>query len=90
VRRGTRTVVGLRQCARRGLALECTTPTRVAISLAVNPITASLVGAVLLGEPVSLNLVAGIVTVFADIRIATTAPGRGRPASRAAMAQRGN
>jgi drug/metabolite transporter (DMT)-like permease len=71
-------------------ALERTTPTRVAISVTVNPITASLVGAVLLGEPVSVNLAAGIVTVFAGIWIATTAPVRGRPASRAAMAQRGN
>ncbi len=54
-------------------ALERTTPTRVAISVTVNPITASLVGAVLLDEPLSLNLIAGIVTVFAGIWIATTA-----------------
>ena len=57
-------------------ALERTTPTRVAISIAVNPISASLVGAALLGEPVSLNLAGGIVTVFAGIWIATTAPDR--------------
>ncbi len=56
-------------------ALERTTPTRVAISVTVNPITASLVGAVLLGEPVGLNLVAGIIAVFAGIWIATTASG---------------
>ena len=53
-------------------ALERTTPTRVAISVTVNPITASLVGAWLLDEPLSLNLMAGIVTVFAGIWIATT------------------
>ncbi|WP_338699660.1 MULTISPECIES: DMT family transporter [unclassified Bradyrhizobium] len=53
-------------------ALERTTPTRVAISVTVNPIAASLVGAVLLGEPLSWNLIAGIVTVFAGIWIATT------------------
>jgi drug/metabolite transporter (DMT)-like permease len=57
-------------------ALERTTPTRVAISVTVNPITASLVGAVLLREPLSWNLVAGIVTVFAGIWIATTADRR--------------
>jgi drug/metabolite transporter (DMT)-like permease len=71
-------------------ALERTTPTRVAISVTVNPIAASLVGAVLLGEPVSFNLAAGILTVFAGIWIATTASRRGLPASQAAIAQRGN
>lgn len=54
-------------------ALERTTPTRVAISVTVNPITASLVGAWLLDEPLSWNLMAGIVIVFAGIWIATTA-----------------
>jgi drug/metabolite transporter (DMT)-like permease len=53
-------------------ALERTTPTRVAISVTVNPIAASLVGATLLGEPLRWNLVVGIVTVFAGIWIATT------------------
>jgi drug/metabolite transporter (DMT)-like permease len=61
-------------------ALERTTPTRVAISVTVNPVTASLVGAVLLGEPLSWNLVGGIVTVFAGIWIATTTGGRVQPA----------
>jgi drug/metabolite transporter (DMT)-like permease len=53
-------------------ALERTTPTRVAISVTVNPVAASLVGATLLGEPLRWNLVAGIVTVFIGIWIATT------------------
>jgi drug/metabolite transporter (DMT)-like permease len=53
-------------------ALARTTPTRVAISVTVNPVAASLVGAVLLHEPLSWNLVGGIVTVFAGIWIATT------------------
>ena len=52
-------------------ALKHTTPTRVAISVTVNPIAASLVGAMLLGEPLGWNLLAGIVTVFAGIWIAT-------------------
>jgi len=71
-------------------APERTTPTRVAVSVAVNPITASLVGAQLLGEPLSLNLVGGVVAVFAGIWIATTVPRLVRPASRAAMAPRRN
>jgi drug/metabolite transporter (DMT)-like permease len=62
-------------------ALERTTPTRVAISVTVNPITASLVGAALLDEPVRWNLVGGIVTVFAGIWIATTAGRRPAPAT---------
>jgi drug/metabolite transporter (DMT)-like permease len=53
-------------------ALERTTPTRVAISVTVNPVAASLVGATLLGEPLRWNLVVGIVTVFIGIWIATT------------------
>jgi drug/metabolite transporter (DMT)-like permease len=53
-------------------ALERTTPTRVAISVTVNPITASAVGALLLHEPLGWNLALGIVTVFAGIWIATT------------------
>jgi drug/metabolite transporter (DMT)-like permease len=52
-------------------ALERTTPTRVAISVTVNPVVASLVGATLLGEPLRWNLLAGIVTVFIGIWIAT-------------------
>ncbi|MCC8941831.1 DMT family transporter [Bradyrhizobium sp. Arg68] len=55
-------------------ALERTTPTRVAISVTVNPIAAALVGAAFLGEPLRWNLMAGIVTVFAGIWIATTQP----------------
>jgi drug/metabolite transporter (DMT)-like permease len=62
-------------------ALERTTPTRVAISVTVNPITASLVGAALLDEPLRWNLVGGIVTVFAGIWIATTAGRRPAPAT---------
>jgi drug/metabolite transporter (DMT)-like permease len=60
-------------------ALERTTPTRVAISVTVNPITASIVGALLLHEPLNWNLVAGIVTVFLGIWIATTAGRRVQP-----------
>jgi drug/metabolite transporter (DMT)-like permease len=71
-------------------ALARTTPTRVAISVTVNPITASLVGAMLLHEPLSWNLAAGIVTVFAGIWIATTAVRPSERASQTAGAQQGN
>jgi drug/metabolite transporter (DMT)-like permease len=60
-------------------ALARTTPTRVAISVTVNPVAASLVGAVLLHEPLSWNLAGGIVTVFAGIWIATTSSRLSRP-----------
>jgi drug/metabolite transporter (DMT)-like permease len=64
-------------------ALARTTPTRVAISVTVNPVAASLVGAVLLHEPLSWNLVGGIVTVFVGIWIATTSGRQARPATQA-------
>jgi drug/metabolite transporter (DMT)-like permease len=53
-------------------ALGRTTPTRVAISVTVNPVTAALVGAALLDEPLGWNLALGVVTVFIGIWIATT------------------
>ena len=54
------------------MALERTTPTRVAITMTVNPIAAGLLAAGLVNEPITLNLVAGLVAVFAGIWIATT------------------
>jgi drug/metabolite transporter (DMT)-like permease len=63
-------------------ALQRTTPTRVAISVTVNPISASIIGAALLGEPLRWNLVVGLLTVFLGIWTATTtrhgAEGRGQ------------
>jgi drug/metabolite transporter (DMT)-like permease len=50
----------------------------VAISVTVNPITASLFGAVLLDEPLRWNLMVRIAAVFIGIFVATTA-GRPRP-----------
>jgi drug/metabolite transporter (DMT)-like permease len=57
-------------------ALERTTPTRVANTMTVNPVAASLLAAVLLGEPLGLNLLAGIVAVGAGIWLASTDPSR--------------
>ncbi|MDR3531707.1 MAG: DMT family transporter [Rhodopila sp.] len=65
------------------LALQRTTPTRVATTMTVNPIAASLLAAALVGEPITLNLVFGLVAVFAGIWIATT---NGRASARRADA----
>jgi drug/metabolite transporter (DMT)-like permease len=54
------------------LALQRASPTRVANTMTVNPIAAALLAAVLVGEPITLNLVVGLVAVFAGIWIATT------------------
>lgn len=44
-------------------ALGHTTPTRVTVFLALSPITATLLGALLLAEPISVTTVLGILTV---------------------------
>jgi drug/metabolite transporter (DMT)-like permease len=54
------------------LALQRATPTLVANTMTVNPIAAGLLAAWLVGEPITLNLVGGLVAVFAGICIATT------------------
>jgi drug/metabolite transporter (DMT)-like permease len=54
------------------LALERATPTRVANTMTVNPIAAGLLATQLVGEPITANLVVGLVAVFAGIWIATT------------------
>ncbi|WP_158814273.1 DMT family transporter [Methylocapsa sp. S129] len=56
-------------------ALGRTTPTRVAISVTVNPIAAALVGMVLLDEPLRWSLVVGLVAVFAGIWVAARGAG---------------
>jgi len=54
------------------MALERASPTRVANTMTVNPIAAGLLATQLVGEPITLNLVIGLVAVFAGIWIATT------------------
>jgi len=54
------------------LALERATPTRVANTMTVNPIAAGLLAAVLVNEPITINLFVGLIAVFAGIWIATT------------------
>ena len=53
-------------------ALQHTTPTRVASTMTVNPIAASSLAAAILGEPIGLALLVGIVAVGAGIWVATT------------------
>ncbi|MGD9806666.1 MAG: DMT family transporter [Hyphomicrobiaceae bacterium] len=53
-------------------ALERTTPTRVAISVTVNPIFSALFGAYVLNEPITTNLIAGLVLVTIGIAVATS------------------
>ena len=58
------------------LALQRATPTRVANTMTVNPVAAALLAAVLVGEPITPNLIAGLVAVFAGIGIATAEPAK--------------
>ena len=54
------------------LALQRASPTRVASTMTVNPITAALLATMLVGEQITINLLIGIVAVFIGIWIATT------------------
>jgi len=58
------------------LALQRATPTRVANTMTVNPIAAAGLAAWLVDEPITLNLVVGLIAVFAGIWIATTESAR--------------
>jgi drug/metabolite transporter (DMT)-like permease len=54
------------------VALEKTTPTRVANTMTVNPIAASLLAAVIVSEPIGWNLVVGLLAVASGIWLAAT------------------
>jgi drug/metabolite transporter (DMT)-like permease len=60
------------------LALARTTPTRVAVTMTVNPVAAALLANQLIGEPITVNLAAGMLAVLAGIWIAAT-EGRASP-----------
>lgn len=51
-------------------ALKFASPTRVTNTMTVNPLVAGLLAAVFLDEPVTFNLVVGLITVFAGLWIA--------------------
>ena len=70
---------GFSRCVRRRAdvsalvyALERTTPTRVAISVAVNPIASAIFGAYALNEPITVNLVVRLVIVAVGIAVASS------------------
>jgi drug/metabolite transporter (DMT)-like permease len=54
------------------LALRMTTPTRVANTMTVNPIAASLLAAVIVAEPIGLNLIVGLAAVAGGIWLASS------------------
>jgi hypothetical protein len=54
------------------MALQRTTPTLVANTMTVNPIAAGLLATQLVGAPMTVNLVAGLIAVFVGIWVATT------------------
>jgi drug/metabolite transporter (DMT)-like permease len=54
------------------LALQRASPTLVANTMTVNPIAAALIAIPLVGEPITRNLVIGLIAVFAGIWIATS------------------
>ena len=54
------------------VALRHASPTRVASAMTVSPVTAAMLAAVLVGEPVTPDLVVGLAAVLAGIWIATT------------------
>ncbi len=54
------------------MALLRASPTRVANTMTVNPIAAALLAQQLVGEPITLNLVIGLIAVFIGIWLATT------------------
>jgi drug/metabolite transporter (DMT)-like permease len=62
------------------LALQRASPTRVANTMTVNPIAAALLAQQLVGEPITLGLVLGLVAVFVGIWIATTEGAKARSA----------
>jgi drug/metabolite transporter (DMT)-like permease len=51
-------------------ALERTTPTRVAISVTLNPVSSMALGALWLDESVSLRLMLGLLAVLTGIALA--------------------
>jgi drug/metabolite transporter (DMT)-like permease len=54
------------------MALQRASPTRVANTMTLNPLAAGLLATVLVAEPITPNLIVGLVVVFAGIWIATT------------------
>jgi drug/metabolite transporter (DMT)-like permease len=58
--------------------LQRTTPTRVTISVTINPIVSAISGAYVLDEPVTVNLVLALLLVATGILVASVTPRRRR------------
>jgi len=52
-------------------ALARTSPTKTAVTITINPVFASIIGALAIGEGIGLNLVVGLAAVAAGIWVAT-------------------
>lgn len=57
-------------------ALNRASPTRVASTMAMHPVSASILASIIVGEPVGFNLAIGVVAVLAGIWIAASEPTR--------------
>ena len=55
-------------------ALQRASPTRVASTIAVHPVSASVFAVIVIGEPVGVSLAVGVIAVLVGIWIATRAP----------------
>ena len=55
-------------------ALNRASPTRVASTMAMHPVSASILAAIIIGEPIGLNLAVGVIAVLAGIWIAASEP----------------
>lgn len=64
-------------------ALKHESPTRVTVFLALNPVTAAVLGGVFLHEPLPAQLVMGVMLIGVGLWLATRAPApaKGRPAA---------
>jgi drug/metabolite transporter (DMT)-like permease len=59
-------------------ALQRSTPSRIAVFIALNPVTATLLGALLMHEPMTRSFVAGLVCVLGGIFLANWRPASAR------------
>lgn len=60
-------------------ALQLISPTQTAITIGFNPLTAILLGAWLLDEPITLRILGGFVLIVAAVVLANYQPGRKTP-----------
>jgi drug/metabolite transporter (DMT)-like permease len=66
-------------------ALTRASPTRVASTMAMHPVSASILAAIVIGEPVGLNLIVGVIAILAGIWIAASEPRAVSPPERASV-----